>query len=74
MQQLKIVKKLVKASKEFFDIKIEIVWEQVQDIEAKSVRLEKKMRFFLVKKWKLSQLPEIIILAFKKNLEQPKKK
>ena len=51
--KLQIIKESIKTEKEIFWIEIELVKEQLQKMEAKSVRLKKEMCLIKGKKQKL---------------------
>lgn len=72
--KLQIIKNLAEAEKERFQEKIEVIKKQLEEIEAKSIILERKLGFFQGKKQKSGQLKGKNTLMAKKNLEQPKKK
>jgi len=53
--ELQIIKKSAEAQKEFFRVEMEVVKEQLQEVEAKSIRLEKERGLFKAKEQKLGQ-------------------
>ena len=53
---------------------MEVIKKQLQEMEAKSMRLEKELGFFKAKEQKSGQHKGKDTLIAKKNLEQPKKK
>ncbi len=72
--ELQIIKESAKAQKEHFEKEMEVVKEQSQEMEAKSMRLEKELGFFKAKEQKSGQHKGKDTSIAKKNLEQPKKK
>lgn len=73
MHELQIIIELAEARKDFFGVDMEVVREQLQEMEAKSIRLEKEISFLKAKEQKLDQPPGMDIPAAKRNLEQFKK-
>jgi len=67
--ELQIVKESAEAQKEFFQVEIEVVREQLQEMEAKSMRLEKEISSFKAKEQELGQPPDMDIPAAKRNPE-----
>ena len=69
MHKLQIIKESAEAQKERFEEEMEVVKEQLQEIEAKSMRLEKELGSFKAKKQKSGQHKDKDTSVAKKNLE-----
>lgn len=70
--ELQIIKESAEAQKEHFRVEMDVVREQLQEMEAKLMRLEKELGVFKAKEQKLGQHMGKDMPVAKKSQELPK--